>query len=184
MWEDVALLPNVSALPQRIWQISVFLLRSPKCVVSQSSQRFSPIYWWGHSRGDGMCQHSDAPPSRRNARVPGTKTRAEPLAWRSSANPGHSTHLSGASHPWSQSIRRRPAVILFVQINNKIAGAPHRGTQRVVIATFQARSGGLCWRLAWLHCDLVCVCLFVIFHKLSGYTGSRGPPWVRRNPGT
>lgn len=77
-----------------------------------------------------------------------------------SAKPGHCTHLSRASHPSSQSIRCRPTVILFVQINNEKAAAPHGGTQRVVIAAFQAGSDGLCGRLAQLHCDLVCVCNF------------------------
>lgn len=77
-----------------------------------------------------------------------------------SAHPGHSTQLPGASHPSSQSIHRRPTVILFVQINNEIAAAPHGGTQRVVIAAFQPGSDGLCGRLARLHSDLVCVCNF------------------------
>lgn len=77
-----------------------------------------------------------------------------------SVHPGHSTQLSGASHPSSQSIHPRPTVILFVQINNEIAAAPHGGTQRVVIAAFQAGSDGLCGRLARLHSDLVCVCNF------------------------
>lgn len=77
-----------------------------------------------------------------------------------SANPGHGTQLSGASHPSSQSIHCRPTVILFVQINNEIAAASHGGTQRVVIAAFQAGSDGLGGRLARLHCDLVCVCNF------------------------
>lgn len=77
-----------------------------------------------------------------------------------SANPGHGARLSRASHPSSQSIHRRPTVILFVQINNEIAAAPHGGTQRVVIAAFQAGSDGLCGRLARLHSDLVCVCNF------------------------
>lgn len=77
-----------------------------------------------------------------------------------SAYPGHGTQLSGASHPSSQSIHRRPTVILFVQINNEIAAASHGGTQRVVIAAFQAGSDGLGGRLARLHCDLVCVCNF------------------------
>lgn len=53
-----------------------------------------------------------------------------------------------------------PTLILFVQINNEIAAAPHGGTQRVVIAAFQAGSDGLCGRLARLRCDLVCVCNF------------------------
>lgn len=77
-----------------------------------------------------------------------------------SAHLGRGTRLSGASHPSSQSIRCRPTVILFVQINNEIAAAPHGGTQKVVIAAFQARSDGLCGRLARLHSDLVCVCNF------------------------
>lgn len=83
-----------------------------------------------------------------------------------SANPRGSTQLSGASHPLSQSIHRRPTVILFVQINNEKAAATHGGTQREVIAAFQTGSDGLCGRLARLHSDLVCVCNFLQAYRI------------------
>lgn len=70
-----------------------------------------------------------------------------------------SVFLSGASHPSSQSIRRRATLILFVQINNekKERCSP---SLKVVIAVFQAGSDGLGGRLAQRRCDLVCVCNF------------------------
>lgn len=119
--------------------------------------------WGGRSRADGICQHSDAPPSRKSGGVAETETGDQPCAWHSRvAQHTQATAPSspGASHPSSQSIHRRPAVILFVQINNENAAAAHGGTQRVVIAELQAGSDGLCGRLALLHCDLVCVCNF------------------------
>lgn len=44
--------------------------------------------------------------------------------------PGASTWpaLPGAARPSSGSSRRRPSIILFVQINNDMAAAPHGGT--------------------------------------------------------
>lgn len=136
---------------------------------------------------DVTCQASDAPLSRKSGGAAASKDGCSTLfltRQSGSANSCHSTHpsLSRSSHPSSQSIHGRPTVILFVQINNEIAAASHGGTQRVVIAAFQAGSDGLCGRLARLHCDLVCV--FVIFHKLRGYEASGGPQQVHGNPST
>lgn len=167
MWTCCRTLSSVSAVPRRVWQAGAFYGLTnacfPKSGIRKPANTFPHQSIWEHSGADGMCQHSDAPLSRKSGGVAETKTGAEPrrLTQQSgSATPSRSTHLSGASHPSSQSIRRRPTVILFVQINNEIAAAPHRGTQRVVIAAFQAGSDGLCGRLARLHCDLVCVCNF------------------------
>lgn len=158
-------LSNVSTMPQRVLTDRCFLC-SHKCISPEGvyTNTHFPINRCGEcSRADGICQHSDAPLSRKSGGVAETKTGDQPsrLTQQScSANPGHSTQLSRASHPSTQSIHRRPTVILFVQINNEIAAAPHEGTLRVVIAAFQAGSDGLCGRLARLHCDLVCVCNF------------------------
>ena len=148
---------------------NVLFLWSYKHIFSQkwylpTSQHISPsISGQNAAEQDGIRQHGDASLSRKSGGVAETKTGDQPCAWHSRVaqqTPAHSTRLSGASHPSSQSIHHTPTVILFVQINNEKAAATHGGTQRVVIAAFVTGSDGLCGRLARLHCDLVCVCNF------------------------
>lgn len=130
-----------------------------KSVVHNQPKRL-PINRSERSRADGICHHRDASPFRKREEDQDRRSTVCLTRQSGSATPGRSAHLSRVSHASSQSIHRRPTVILFVQINNEIAAAPHRGTRRVVIAAFQAGSDGLCGRLARLHCDLVCVCNF------------------------
>lgn len=156
---------NLSAMPQRTWWISVFYglikVYFPKSCARkpgntfphQSMQRAQQSRW--HM---SALQHSIK--KWRNRWDQDRRSAVSLTQQSGSANLGHSNQLSGASHPSSQSIHRRPTVILFVQINKEVAAAPHGGTQRVVIAAFQAGSDGLCGRPARLHYDLVYVCNF------------------------